>query len=111
MNNEYTPDVIGCFMSCLYLRCTTIPLILNLHFLIREFYIHNRMSSLRLQWKTGMLYADTHLAMLGVKRGNRHFGYYLGKSSRNAAFFLVFAKVDKHSKVLKIELCGIEICY
>lgn len=33
--------------------------------------------------------ADTHLAMLGVKRGNRHFGRYLWiKSSRNAAFYL-----------------------
>lgn len=32
--------------------------------------------------------ADTHLAMLGVKRGNRHFGCYLRiKSSSNAAFY------------------------
>lgn len=91
---------VGCFMSYLYLRCATIPLILNLHFLIREFYIHSRMSGLRLQGKTGMLYANTHLAMLGVKKGNRHFGYYLGKKQQKCCFFLGYSDKyyysDKH---------------
>ncbi len=41
-------------------------------------------------------YADTHLAMLGVKRGNRHFGYYLRIEAAfdAASFFLLREDYD-----------------
>lgn len=36
---------------------------------------------------------DTHLAMLGVKRGNRHFGYYLRiEAALDAASFSLYKR-------------------
>ncbi len=43
------------------------PIILNLHFYYGIPNIAQRMSGLRLQWKTKVVAADSHLALLGLK--------------------------------------------